>query len=72
MNKVFAVHTWETVGDYYSVHFGDDLNKPENTKHFKTWKEAEEFANKKAIELGLDSYIIDTPEEPHVRKKVRK
>ena len=72
MIRVFAVHTWETFGNYHSVHFGEDLDKHENTKHFKTWKEAEEFANRKAIELGLDSYTIDTPDEPHVRKQVRK
>ena len=71
MNKVFAVHKWETCDGLHAVHFGENLNAEGNTKRFKSWKDAEAFANKKAVELGLTHYQIDTPEEPHVFKEAQ-
>jgi len=64
-NWVFAVHTWETVGDFHSVHWKIGDAETQN-RDFKRWYNAFKFASRKAKELGLAKFQIDTPKEPHV------
>ena len=63
---VFAVHKWETGDGKHHVHSGTDFNRKGATRRFTSWTRAEKYARKRAKELGLKSYIVDTPKRPHV------
>lgn len=65
---IFAVHKFETGSGKNEVTIGKgDKFK---TKTFKEWESAEAFAHKKAKELKLKSYQVDTPSRPHKIIKV--
>jgi len=66
--SVFVVHKNETWGGMHHVHFGSDFNKPKNTKRFRKWDNALKFANKKAVEQGNKTYLVDSPSGPKTVK----
>jgi len=60
---VFAVHKWETSSGKHDVSYGKGKNY--KTRRFTKWSDANKFAKKKAVEMGLKQYQIDTPSRPH-------
>jgi hypothetical protein len=68
-NFVFVVHKWETDDGTHHMHWGKNGHVTD-TIYCKTWKEAYDLANKKAKELGIPTFQIDTPKHPHVFVKV--
>lgn len=67
---VFAVHKWETADGKHHVSYG--TGRRYRTKSFSKWSNAREFAEKKAADMGLRKYQIDTPTHPHTMLKVQK
>jgi len=60
---VFAVHRYETGDHKHHVSYG--TGNKYRTKRFSTWPNARKFAQKKAQEMNLRKFQIDTPHSPH-------
>jgi len=67
---IIAVHKYETWSGKHEV----DIirgKKVLSVKRFSKWSNAEKYAKKKAVEMGLKSIIVDTPRRPHIEVKVK-
>jgi hypothetical protein len=67
INKIFLVHSWETIDDKHHLHI---WSPHLITISYENWSEALENAYLAAIDLNLDFFQVDHPDFPHKFIKV--
>ena len=69
VHSVFAVGNWETSSGFHEVTVFYPSGA-ERTKKFRIWASANKYAKEQTVRLGLRSYVIDTPKNPHTQIRI--